>query len=535
MPSSIPTTILLYLLLLSHSHQTHAGGYDSGYAASHGIQGPNGEANGLNGGANGLNGGGGGGAGGGIFGGPKANGGQIPNALVNEPVVTCGAESVSIDFTTSREFSGRIFVKGYSQDTSCSLNGSGAKIHGFSINFDQCGLRRNREMNGVSIAATVVVSFHPIFITKADRAYKVNCFYMEARKTVNQNLEVSAITTKAIDRQASLPVCKYEILTDGPNGGQVHYAKIGDQVYHKWSCHTDVADVYCMKVHSCTVNDGQGGDPVTVLDENGCEIDGYVLQNLDYQSDLVAGQSAYVFKFADKPTLHFNCQIELALKDKNAGCAYTKPQCQSPADYSTGYGSKPSNGGGYAASGSSSASSEAFPRPPTPNSPNFGNYQATTVPLPPKAGMFQTEVNPSSYSGESASEEFSYSGLGNGPPGVSPPTGYKGMGASQGFTPGLGKGKNGYKKVVKRDDTNKVADFDLPEQQLVVIEIDEDEKKSENRSASISRSNQQLCLSSTIFAGLFAASALLCGMIAVFLYSALRNHRSAIQKGAWGM
>lgn len=94
-----------------------------------------------------------------------------------------------------------------------------------------------------------------------------------------------------------------------------------------------------MRVHSCTVNDGQGGEQVFVLDENGylfafpifllktqnyrCEIDRYVLQNLDYPGDLMSGQWSYVFKFADKPTLHFNCQIELALKDRQAACTKT--------------------------------------------------------------------------------------------------------------------------------------------------------------------------------------------------------------------
>lgn len=51
-------------------------------------------------------------------------------------------------------------------------------------------------------------------------------------------------------------------------------------------------------------------------------MDNYVLQNLHYSSDLVAGQFAYAFKFADRTTLNFNCQIELTFKDKkyNDGC-----------------------------------------------------------------------------------------------------------------------------------------------------------------------------------------------------------------------
>jgi hypothetical protein len=38
---------------------------------------------------------------------------------------------------------------------------------------------------------------------------------------------------------------------------------------------------------------------------------------------LAAGQTASVFKFADKPTLHFNCQIELTLRDQLRGCDFS--------------------------------------------------------------------------------------------------------------------------------------------------------------------------------------------------------------------
>jgi hypothetical protein len=43
---------------------------------------------------------------------------------------------------------------------------------------------------GVFISTTIVVTFHPRFLTKIDRAYRVQCFYMEADKTVSTGLEV---------------------------------------------------------------------------------------------------------------------------------------------------------------------------------------------------------------------------------------------------------------------------------------------------------------------------------------------------------
>lgn len=69
-----------------------------------------------------------------------------------------------------------------------------------------------------------------------------------------------------------------------------------------------------------------------------CEIDRYVLQNLEYPADLTGGQWSYVFKFADKPTLHFNCQIELALKDREAACTKTHPQCPAHKGYGEQFG-----------------------------------------------------------------------------------------------------------------------------------------------------------------------------------------------------
>lgn len=61
----------------------------------------------------------------------------------------------------------------------------------------------------------------------------------------------------------------YDILSDGPNGSSVRYAKVGDLVYHKWTCDTKITNMYCMRVHTCTVNDGQNGQPIYVIDENG--------------------------------------------------------------------------------------------------------------------------------------------------------------------------------------------------------------------------------------------------------------------------
>uniref|UniRef100_A0A158PBP0 ZP domain-containing protein n=1 Tax=Angiostrongylus cantonensis TaxID=6313 RepID=A0A158PBP0_ANGCA len=237
--------------------------------------------------------------------------------ILGEPEVQCGSDSITLLFNARNPFSGKIFVK----VSDCVMMGNMKLNHRFTVKHESCGVRRQREVNGVVIISTVIVSFHSIFITKVDRAYRLSCFYVEGTKRVQQQLDVAALTTQLLESQTQLPICRYDILSDGPNGIPVKYGRIGEMVFHKWTCVSELIDVYCMRVHSCTVYDGQGGSAVTVIDVNGCSVDSIILQNIDYLDDMTAGKLAQVFKFADRATLYFNCQIQLTIKDKQYGCS----------------------------------------------------------------------------------------------------------------------------------------------------------------------------------------------------------------------
>ncbi|VDP05833.1 unnamed protein product [Heligmosomoides polygyrus] len=81
-----------------------------------------------------------------------------------------------------------------------------------------------------------------------------------------------------------------------------------------WTCESDNATQYCMTVHSCTADDGQGSGQ-QLIDDKGCSLDSFLLDNLEYGSDMMVGQKAHVFKFADKPTIFFSCLIRLEFKE----------------------------------------------------------------------------------------------------------------------------------------------------------------------------------------------------------------------------
>jgi len=89
---------------------------------------------------------------------------------------------------------------------------------------------------GIEYSFTLVVSFHPIFVTKVDRAYRLRCFYMEAEKPVAQRLEVAMLPTIDVFQQFQMPTCRYHLRHGSRFGPPAQFVKVGEPVYHVWEC-----------------------------------------------------------------------------------------------------------------------------------------------------------------------------------------------------------------------------------------------------------------------------------------------------------
>ncbi|VDK44366.1 unnamed protein product [Anisakis simplex] len=256
----------------------------------------------------------------------------IDNGIEGGPEVECGATSLEINFNTRNTFDGHVYVKGLYDKDECRTGSTGKPIADIVLPFDSCNLARVRSLNprGIFVRTTVVISFHPQFLTKIDRAYRIECFYMEADKTVSTQIDVSEITTGFQTQNVPMPVCRYEILDGSPAGEPVQFAIIGQQVYHKWTCDSETLDTFCAIVHSCVVDDGLGHS-VEVLNEEGCAIDKYLLNNLEYPTDLMAGQEAHVYKYADRSQLLYQCQISITIKEPGSECK--RPECNDPQGF----------------------------------------------------------------------------------------------------------------------------------------------------------------------------------------------------------
>ncbi|VDM56374.1 unnamed protein product [Angiostrongylus costaricensis] len=253
----------------------------------------------------------------------------IDNGVEGEPEIECGPSTITINFNTRNPFEGHVYVKGLYDQPGCRSDEGGRQVAGIELPFDTCNTARTRSLNprGVFISTTVVISFHPQFVTKVDRAYRIQCFYMEADKTVSTQIEVSDLTTAFQTQVVPMPICKYEILDGGPTGAPIQFATIGQQVYHKWTCDSETTDTFCAIVHSCTVDDGNG-DTVQILNDEGCALDKFLLNNLEYPTDLMAGQEAHVYKYADRFVF---IERHITIKEPNTECA--RPQCPEPQGF----------------------------------------------------------------------------------------------------------------------------------------------------------------------------------------------------------
>uniref|UniRef100_A0A1I7V332 ZP domain-containing protein n=1 Tax=Caenorhabditis tropicalis TaxID=1561998 RepID=A0A1I7V332_9PELO len=250
---------------------------------------------------------------------------RIQNGIVGEPEVLCDIRHIRITMKTMQPFAGNLYTKGFFHKSECRIRGNSSSD---SVEIvlpvdSDCGIRRKRMINprGILLDTVVILMLHPVFLTQTDRSYHVQCQYTESERTVTNALDVSMQPASDLPQSSqqqndeSTPVCKYEVLMESVTGPPLSHATVGDLVYHKWSCDGSNTEMYCMTVHSCVVDDGQGYGQ-KLVDEQGCTLDSFILKELEYKKEsMEVGQLSNVFKFADRPTVFFSCMIRVEMKE----------------------------------------------------------------------------------------------------------------------------------------------------------------------------------------------------------------------------
>ncbi|KAI1703608.1 cuticlin-1 [Ditylenchus destructor] len=261
--------------------------------------------------------------------GVEAQGYIYANEIADHPEIECAYGVVHFRVHTTKSDPSSVYVRGQSSNQDCVFHNT----RNVTIELAKCNIRRKREVNpsGVNYQMTVIVQLHPLFVTKVDRAYNVNCFYQEKRQDVNVEFGVSDITTQMITHDAKLPACTYEVHRDSPNGPLVKYTRVGEQLYHVWAC---PSTMYQMLLYNCAAIDSKGKD-YPILDENGCSKDEFLLPQITYsENNRRAYAPSSAFNFPDKNTMSFACKIRLCY---NSDCGnITPPRCGKSKVIATG-------------------------------------------------------------------------------------------------------------------------------------------------------------------------------------------------------
>ncbi|KRZ69215.1 Cuticlin-1 [Trichinella papuae] len=186
-------------------------------------------------------------------------------------------------------------------------------------NFAKCQHLAMTNPKGLSMITTLIITFHRTFVTATDRAFNVQCFYMEEDKIVTQNMDVSGIPTSDLDMNPPEPTCSYHVLRGGRAGVVVSHGKVGDPVYHRWMCiYPMPVALWMMEKENCSMS---------LMKMGNCSKDIMILPDLIYLNDMEAGIDTTIFKFADKPHIYFTCQVRLSIKRENKNQICQKPTC----------------------------------------------------------------------------------------------------------------------------------------------------------------------------------------------------------------
>ncbi|KAI6182243.1 ZP domain-containing protein [Aphelenchoides bicaudatus] len=229
-----------------------------------------------------------------------ANSIPIPNGQIGKAEVECGEENIEIVFLTEDIFQGRVFVVGHANEEGCFSREVGRRTTSITIRKDQCGVVTTRSTNP------------PGLFVNIDRGYEISCFYMQSEKTVTYPLSVSPNTLVPLTEIAEMPRCRYEVvdpatpcqsLPSDPNcctNGVVTQLRL------------IFGACKCTRASSKTALEPE----IVILNDDGCAIDRYLLDNLEYgPGALQAQKEAHAFKFADKVVVNFQCSIRLDIRD----------------------------------------------------------------------------------------------------------------------------------------------------------------------------------------------------------------------------
>lgn len=238
-------------------------------------------------------------------------GDEIDNGVVGTPHIDCQENYVDFNVQTEKPFVGRIYAEGFQGRSGCAIQAftpMGTNVS-LRLSTQDCGMQNQRmtePIRGMAFTVSLIVSFHGVFITKVDRAYKLQCYHEQEQAKVTKGIEISALPFTELTGVDKRRQCTYTVHSQSQNGPIATHAAVGDQLYHKWECNDKSKGIH---IHSCAATDGRG-KKFDFYDDRGCTVDGVIMPEVVYSPDRRSAHvETHAFKFSDIGTLNLECLV----------------------------------------------------------------------------------------------------------------------------------------------------------------------------------------------------------------------------------
>uniref|UniRef100_A0A8R1U0Q1 Uncharacterized protein n=1 Tax=Onchocerca volvulus TaxID=6282 RepID=A0A8R1U0Q1_ONCVO len=209
-------------------------------------------------------------------------------------------------------YDGRIFVRGQTDNPFCSkklnaLLANESEYH-LMIQYAHCNVRLE-EPN--TIAVTVVIQRHPMFITERADAYDVRCTYPIGVRKVASHVGISEITTtKTIVETGVGPTCSLTVTNEEDQ--LIDTATVGQPLKLALTVYPN--DTYAVLPRNCFAINLETGELYLLTDEGGCAIDTELFPEWTYRQLWLTTARFRTFKWPDSSMIRFQCDCSACIE-----------------------------------------------------------------------------------------------------------------------------------------------------------------------------------------------------------------------------
>ncbi|VBB27108.1 unnamed protein product [Acanthocheilonema viteae] len=209
-------------------------------------------------------------------------------------------------------YDGRIFVRGQTDNPFCSkklnaLLANETEYH-LIIQYAHCNVRFE-EPN--TIAVTVVIQRHPMFITERADAYDIRCTYPVGVRKVASHVGISEITTtKTIVETGIGPTCSLTVTNEQDQ--LIDTATVGQPL--KLALAVSPNDTYAVLPRNCFAINLETGELYLLTDQNGCAIDTELFPEWTYRQLWLTTAKFRTFKWPDSSMIRFQCDCSACIE-----------------------------------------------------------------------------------------------------------------------------------------------------------------------------------------------------------------------------